>query len=78
MVSEKSATGNNGIVLCLETENVEAAIAKAVSAGGVSEGEIADEGENACCGERVGKVKDPYGFLWLICSSAKKYDEAEA
>ncbi|KAL4364128.1 hypothetical protein GQ457_04G025970 [Hibiscus cannabinus] len=61
----------SGCVLCLETEDVEAAIAKAVSAGGVAEGEIT-EGDGACCGGRVGKVKDPYGYVWLICSPAKK------
>ncbi|CAL0328187.1 unnamed protein product [Lupinus luteus] len=64
-------TGGNGVVLCLETGDVEGAIAKAVSAGAIAEGEVV-EGEGACCGGRVGKVKDPYGFVWLICSPAKK------
>lgn len=64
-------------MLCLETEDVEAAIAAAVNAGAVKEGEIV-EGEGACCGGRVGKVKDPYGFTWLICSSAKKCTDVEA
>lgn len=73
--SEKSA-GSNGVILCLETENVEAAIAKAVAAGGVAEGEIT-EGESACCDGLVGKVKDPYGFVWVICSPASQCDEAE-
>lgn len=63
-------------MLCLETQDVDAAIAKAVSAGGVEEGEIA-EGEGACCGGRVGKVKDPFGFVWLVCSppTKKKCDD---
>lgn len=74
--SVKSA-GSGGIVLCLETEDVDGAIAKAVSAGGVVEGEIA-EGDGACCGGRVGKVKDPYGFIWLICSPSKKSANVEA
>ncbi|KAK7256166.1 hypothetical protein RIF29_29603 [Crotalaria pallida] len=64
-------TGGNGVVLCLETGDVEGAIAKAVTAGAVAEGEVV-EGEGACCGGRVGKVKDPYGFVWLICSPANK------
>ncbi|XP_061351090.1 uncharacterized protein At5g48480 [Gastrolobium bilobum] len=70
-VEEALKNGGNTISICLETENVSDAIAKAVSAGAVEEGEIM-EGEGACCGERVGKVKDPYGFVWLICSPAKK------
>ncbi|XP_042040440.1 uncharacterized protein At5g48480-like isoform X1 [Salvia splendens] len=52
-------------VFCLETEAVEAAIAKAVVAGAVSDEEVAE-------GEGAGKVKDPYGNVWLICSPAKK------
>ncbi|KAJ7961671.1 Glyoxalase-like domain protein, partial [Quillaja saponaria] len=66
-----------GIALCLETEDVDAAIAKAVGAGAVAEGEIV-EGDGACCGGRVGKVKDPYGFVWLICSPGNKCGEVEA
>ncbi|EXB84516.1 hypothetical protein L484_015849 [Morus notabilis] len=72
----KSA-GSGGVVLCLETQDVDAAVAKAVSAGAVAEGEIV-EGDGACCGGRVGKVKDPYGYVWLICSAAKKCAEVEA
>lgn len=69
-------TGSTGgVALCLETQDVEAAIAKVVSAGGVAEGEIA-EGEGACCGGRVGKVKDPFGFVWLFCSPTKKCGDA--
>ncbi|XP_059297779.1 uncharacterized protein At5g48480 [Lycium ferocissimum] len=67
-------TASTGCVFCLETEDVEAAIAKAVSAGAVAEGEIA-EGDAAaagCCGGRVGKLKDPYGNVWMICSLVKK------
>ncbi|CAL5353385.1 unnamed protein product [Camellia sinensis] len=70
-------TPGAGFVMCLETENVEGAVAKAVSAGAVSEGEIV-EGDGAGCGGRVGKVKDPYGNIWLICSPAKKCAEVEA
>ncbi|KAK9281961.1 hypothetical protein L1049_004870 [Liquidambar formosana] len=66
-----------GCVFCLETEDVEAAISKAVTAGAIKEGETA-EGEGACFGGRVGKVKDPYGFVWLICSPGKKCADLEA
>ncbi|XP_030547833.1 uncharacterized protein At5g48480 [Rhodamnia argentea] len=69
-------TEGTGCVLCLETEDVEAAVRKAVAAGAVAEGELAD-GDGACCGGGVGKVTDPYGFTWLICSPAKKCAETE-
>ncbi|KAL2336731.1 hypothetical protein Fmac_011177 [Flemingia macrophylla] len=69
--------GGNGVVLCLETEDVEGAIAKAVSAGAAAEGEVV-EGEGACCAGRVGKVKDPYGFVWLIFTPGKKCADVEA
>ncbi|KAK4751050.1 hypothetical protein SAY87_004532 [Trapa incisa] len=59
-----------GCVLCLETDDVEAAVAKAVAAGAVSEAEIADSDGSACCGGSVGKLKDPYGFTWNICTPA--------
>jgi len=64
-------SGGNGVVFCLESENIEAAIAKAVSAGAVAEGEVA-ECEGACGGGRVGKVTDPYGYVWQFCTPAKK------
>lgn len=67
----KSAAGS---VFCLETENVEAAIEKASKAGAVVEGEVA---EDDCCGGRVGKVKDPYGNVWMICSPTKKTADVE-
>ncbi|KAL6967939.1 hypothetical protein U1Q18_052437 [Sarracenia purpurea var. burkii] len=66
-----------GFGICLETEDVEAAMAKAVSAGAVSEGDVAED-DGACCGGRVGKVKDPYGFVWMICSPAEKCTNVEA
>ncbi|KAK9139856.1 hypothetical protein Scep_009537 [Stephania cephalantha] len=50
----------------LETNDVEGAVSKAVKAGAIAEGEIA-EGENVT---RVGRVKDPYGYVWLISSAA--------
>ncbi|KAG8388864.1 hypothetical protein BUALT_Bualt02G0169400 [Buddleja alternifolia] len=76
-VSAPVKTAVTGSVFCLETEDVETAVAKAVAAGAVSEGEIS-EGEGACCGGRVGKVKDPYGNVWLICSPSKKCTDVAA
>ncbi|KAJ0442018.1 putative glyoxalase/Bleomycin resistance protein/Dihydroxybiphenyl dioxygenase [Helianthus annuus] len=68
----------SGLVFCLETEDIEAAVDAAVKAGAVADGEIS-EGEGACCGGRVGKVKDPYGVAWAICTpTAKKCGDVEA
>ncbi|KAJ1427882.1 Vicinal oxygen chelate [Sesbania bispinosa] len=67
-------------VLCLKTEDVGATIAKAVSAGAVEEARL-EEGEDMCCGGRVGmgRVKDPYGIVWILFSpSKKKCGEANA
>lgn len=58
-----------GCFFCLETEDIDAAVAKAVKAGGVRNGEKV-EVDGACIGGRVEKVKDPYGNFWIICSPA--------
>lgn len=63
-----------GIVFCLETDDVEAAVAKAEAAGAAREGDVTEvEGAG-----RVGKVKDPYGYVWAISSPAKKVVDVEA
>ncbi|KDO48119.1 hypothetical protein CISIN_1g044588mg [Citrus sinensis] len=66
--SNDSAAAKNmgiGCVLCLEIDDVEAALAKAMSGGVWATG-------------RVGKVKDPCGFTWLIYSPVKKCADVEA
>lgn len=65
-----------GVAFCLETEEVEAAVEKAVGAGAISE----DVGEGDCCGGdgRVVKLKDPYGNVWLVCSPARGSADVEA
>lgn len=75
IVSVRSAVSSG--VFCLETSDIEAAVAKAVAAGAVSEGEMT-EGEDVCCGGRVGKVTDPYGNVWLICTPSKKGNDVAA
>lgn len=63
-------TASTGCVFCLETEDVNAAVAKAIDAGAVAE-TTAEDG--ACCGGRVGrKLTDPYGNVWLVCSPVKE------
>ncbi|XP_010524646.1 PREDICTED: uncharacterized protein At5g48480 [Tarenaya hassleriana] len=72
-------TEGHSMALCLETEDVEGAVAKAVAAGAVKDGEVVEGEAGACCGEGVqGKVKDPYGFAWIVCSPAKKAETVEA
>ncbi|KAL1834946.1 hypothetical protein ACET3Z_004597 [Daucus carota] len=73
--SAMNKTGSNGPCFLLETDDIEGAIANAVKAGAVSEGEI-DEGEGA---SPVGKVKDPYGMIWAITSPTivKKMKKSE-
>ncbi|KAL2935758.1 hypothetical protein RDABS01_018876 [Bienertia sinuspersici] len=58
----------SGCVFTLATDDIDGAISKAVSAGAVAEGEVT---EDEVAG-RVGKVKDPYGYVWVISSPAAK------
>lgn len=67
-------TEGSGCAFILETEDLDAAISKAIAAGAVAEGEVSEvEGSG-----RVGKLKDPYGYLWMISSVAKKSADVEA
>ncbi|CAN1130879.1 Uncharacterized protein At5g48480 [Linum perenne] len=78
--SDDSAPVGTGLLsFCLETTDVDAAVSKAIAAGATSVGETV-EADGACCGGRVVKVKDPYGYVWLICSSpaAEPVTEVEA
>ncbi|CAF2035858.1 unnamed protein product [Brassica rapa] len=52
----------------LETDDVEAAVAKAVAAGAVK---VEEEEE----GGVKGKVTDPFGFTWIFVTPAKKSEE---
>lgn len=52
----------------LETDDVEAAVAKAVAAGAVK---VEEEEE----GGVKGKVTDPFGFTWIFVAPAKKSEE---
>ncbi|KAF3592372.1 hypothetical protein DY000_02025629 [Brassica cretica] len=58
----------------LETDDVEAAVAKAVAAGAVKVEEVA-EGEAE--GGVKGKVTDPFGFTWIFVSPVEKSDNEE-
>ncbi|PKA66127.1 Uncharacterized protein AXF42_Ash018417 [Apostasia shenzhenica] len=67
--SSVNGTGG-GIFFRLETEDVAGAVAKALEAGAVAEGEIV-EAEGPCGGGLLGKVKDPFGVVWAIASAGK-------
>ncbi|KAJ0253934.1 Uncharacterized protein HA466_0115280 [Hirschfeldia incana] len=58
----------------LETDDVEAAVAKAVAAGAVKVDEVS-EGE--ADGGVKGKVTDPFGFSWIFVSPAEKSGDKE-
>ncbi|XP_073014043.1 uncharacterized protein At5g48480 [Typha latifolia] len=60
-----------GIVFRVETEEVEKAVAKAVTAGAVLQGDIVEE-DGCCGGGIVGKLVDPFGVSWIIAPAAKK------
>lgn len=68
MFSLKTAT--TGSVFCLETENVISAEANAITAGAIAEIRVGDgNGDGARTGS---KLIDPYGNVWLICTSVKE------
>lgn len=72
--SASTKAGGTVFAMCLETEDVEAAVTKVVAAGAVAvaEGGVVDGEGACCCAERVTTVKDPYGFVWQFCSPADK------
>ncbi|KAI3992857.1 hypothetical protein MKX01_028156 [Papaver californicum] len=61
----------NGCTFCLETDDVNSLVKGAVSAGAVLDGELTEGAEEGCCGGPAGKLTDPYGNVWLICSAKK-------
>ncbi|KAL8138938.1 hypothetical protein V2J09_004939 [Rumex salicifolius] len=73
--SDEYALQSTGFQFCLETEDIEGAIAKSVSAGASAVGEVVEVAA-ACNGGRMGMVMDPYGYVWMICSATKTSDAA--
>ncbi|XP_013607030.1 PREDICTED: uncharacterized protein At5g48480-like [Brassica oleracea var. oleracea] len=56
----------------LETDDVEAAVAKAVAAGAVK---VEEEEEDVSEVGVKGKVTDPFGFTWIFVAPAKKSEK---
>ncbi|MQL94683.1 hypothetical protein Taro_027331 [Colocasia esculenta] len=59
-----------GVVFRLETEDVEAAVSKAVKAGASLDGELL-EGEAPFGAGLYGKLRDPFGQVWIVASAGK-------
>ncbi|KAL4192845.1 hypothetical protein AMTRI_Chr06g196270 [Amborella trichopoda] len=62
-VKSNATLGGTSLIMWLETEDMEGAIAKAVKAGATVEAEVSD---TPCGAGRYGKVKDPFGYIWAI------------
>ncbi|KAG9446450.1 hypothetical protein H6P81_012578 [Aristolochia fimbriata] len=69
--TEECAAENIGFTFCLETEDVEAAVSHALKAGAVVESEISEDESG-----RSGKVKDPFGNIWTVCSASSQSSDA--
>jgi len=65
----KEGAAASGLVLRLETDDVNAAAVQAAAAGGAPQGEVTEDG----CGLSATLV-DPFGVTWILASStsAKK------
>ncbi|XP_056842983.1 uncharacterized protein At5g48480-like [Raphanus sativus] len=68
-VNSGSTTNKGTMPAIFETDDVEAAVAKAVAARAVK---VEEEVEGEEGGGVKGKVTDPFGFTWIFVSSAKK------
>lgn len=67
-------TEGTTVTLHLETDDVEAAVAKSVTAGAVKVGDVSKVETD---GAVMGKVTDPFGVTWIFSSPAKKTEDDE-
>lgn len=65
--------GSSPISLYLYVPNVDAAFNQAVGAGAAATMPVAD----MFWGDRVGQVKDPFGYLWMIATHIQDLTNAE-
>ncbi|KAJ3671936.1 hypothetical protein LUZ60_008015 [Juncus effusus] len=78
--SVEKVSSSGAIMLRVQVDDVEAAVAKAGKAGAQLQGEITED-ESACGGGTFAKLVDPFGVSWAVtCAAAapKKADELEA
>uniref|UniRef100_A0A0D6R282 VOC domain-containing protein n=1 Tax=Araucaria cunninghamii TaxID=56994 RepID=A0A0D6R282_ARACU len=75
-VEVKSPATLNGTstILHLETDDVDAALKRAVDAGATVTEEISERP----WGQRYGKLKDPFGFVWSLATPVKVVQASEA
>lgn len=62
------------VILHLETDNVDLAFKRAVDGGAT----VSEEISVRSWGQRYGKVKDPYGFVWSLAEPIKASPVAES
>jgi len=60
-------TGSSPISLYLYVSDVDKAHAQAVAAGGITTMPVAE----MFWGDRVGQIKDPFGYLWMIATHTR-------
>ncbi|MCI4663239.1 MAG: VOC family protein [Neomegalonema sp.] len=65
--------GGTTLRLNLMVDNADEAVAKAVAAGAVTVTAVADQ----FFGHRSGRVRDPFGHLWIISHEIEQLSEAE-
>ena len=65
--------GTSPISLYLYVENVDTAFSRAVAAGGIPTMNVAD----MFWGDRVGQIKDPFGYLWMLATHTKDLNKEE-
>lgn len=65
--------GCSPISLYVYVEDVDAAFAQAVAAGGVATMPVAD----LFWGDRVGQIRDPFGYSWMIATHKKDLNSDE-
>lgn len=65
--------GCSPISLYVYVSDVDAAFAQAVAAGGIPTMPVAD----LFWGDRVGQIRDPFGYLWMIATHKKDLNSDE-
>ena len=65
--------GGTPITLWIYTESVDAFFKKAVQAGAVETMPVGDQ----FWGDRMGQLKDPFGYCWAVATQTKELSDAE-
>lgn len=65
--------GNCPISLYMYVEHVDEAFQQAVAAGGITTMSVMD----SFWGDRVGQIRDPFGYFWMIASHTKELSDEQ-